>query len=111
MWEGRVMAEFKRKTLPAELTEALRSHASGLPSATGQQASAPQAGRGGEGKPRPPKTVQLNMNVSEDMARLVARLAKEAGSTRRLFARLLKDAGHAVPEADLNPADNRRRWE
>jgi hypothetical protein len=106
------MAEFKRKTLPAELTEALRSHASGLPSATGQQAPQPQpSSRAGEGRARPPKTVQLNMNVSEDMARLVAKLAKEAGSTRRLFARLLKDAGHDVPEADLNPADNRRRWE
>lgn len=106
------MAEFKRKTLPAELTEAIRSHASALPSATGQHMPPPQAvSRAGEGKPRPPKTVQLNMNVSEDMARLVARLAKDAGSARRLFARLLKDAGHDVPDADLNPADNRRRWE
>lgn len=108
------MAEFKRKSLPAELTEAIRSHASALPSATGQPApvNSQPAQRAGQGtRPRPPRTVQLNMNVSEDMARLVARLAKEAGSTRRLFARLLRDAGHDVPEADLNPADNRRRWD
>lgn len=103
------MADFKRKSLPADVTEAIRSHASALPSATGPQ-QVPAAPRG-EGRPRPPKTVQLNMNVSEDMARLVARLSKEAGSARRVFARLLNDAGHAVPDADLNPSDNRRRWE
>ena len=106
------MAEFKRKSLPAELNDAIRSHASALPSATPNQAPVQQpTGAGEGGRPRPPKTVQLNMNVSEDMARLVARLAKDAGSTRRLFARLLKGAGHDVPEADLNPPDNRRRWE
>lgn len=105
------MAEFKRKPLPAELNEALRGAASTLPTTTAPPPS-PATSRGGEGgRPRPPKTVQLNMNVSEEMARLVARLAKEAGSARRLFARLLKDAGHDVPDADLNPADNRRRWE
>jgi hypothetical protein len=103
------LAEFKRKPLPDELTAALRTHASGLPSATGAPAE-PQ-GRGGEGvRPRPPKTVQINFSATEDMARLVAHLAAEAGSTRRMFARLLRDAGHAVPSADLNPPDNRRRW-
>ncbi len=101
------MADFKRKSLPAELNEAIRTHASSLPSVTRPHEP---SGAGEGGRPRAPKTVQLNMNVSEDMARLVARLSREAGSARRVFARLLKDAGHDVPDADLNPIDNRRRW-
>jgi hypothetical protein len=43
------------------------------------------------------------------MAQLVARLAVEHGSVRRLFARLLRDAGHDVPESDLAPPPGRRR--
>jgi hypothetical protein len=101
---------FKPKPLPEELTAALRSHASALPATTPTPASGPPA-RGEEGgRLRPPKTVQINFSASEDMARLVARLAAEAGSTRRMFARLLRDVGHEVPDADLNPPDNRRRW-
>jgi hypothetical protein len=54
--------------------------------------------------------VQVNFSCTEDMARLIAQLAVEAGSTRRMLARLLRDAGHSVPPADLQPIDNRRRW-
>ena len=107
------MSGLKRKPLPDDLTAALRNHASGLPSATGAPAGRTDEGRdrGGEGaKPRAPKTVQCNFSCTEDMARLIAQLATAAGSTRRMFARLLRDAGHAVPAADLNPPDNRRRW-
>ena len=39
----------------------------------------------------------------------MVKLTKEHGSTRRLFAPLLRDAGHAVSDADLNLIDNRRR--
>jgi hypothetical protein len=101
---------FKPKPLPEELTAALRTHASALPAATPTPVPAPNAREGEAGRVRPPKTVQINFSASEDMARLVARLAAEAGSTRRMFARLLRDAGHVVPDADLNPPDNRRRW-
>ena len=46
------------------------------------------------------------------MAKLIATLAeREGGSTRKLFARLLADAGHAVPESDLRPQVNKRRYE
>jgi hypothetical protein len=102
------MADFKRKPMPDELTAALRAGVQGVPSAVAEQ---PPANRGGEvGRPKAPKTVQINFNGTEELARLIAKLAQEAGSTRRLIARLLKDAGHTVPDADLNPSDNRRRW-
>ena len=104
------MSGFKKKPLPEELTAALRGHASNLPS-TSAASPLPEASAGEGGRLRAPKTVQINFSATEDMARLVAQLAAEAGSTRRFFARLLRDAGHPVPEADLNPPDNRRRWE
>lgn len=108
------MTEFKRKPLPEELTAVLRSHAANLPTTGAPLVSQPAVqpkGRAEEGgRPRAPKTVQINFTATEDFARLVARLATEAGSTRRMFARLLRDAGYEVPEADLNPPDNRRRW-
>jgi hypothetical protein len=109
------MSGFKRKPMPDELTEALRGHAAHLPSVT-PSAPAPQpVSRGGEGgpappRPRAPKTVQINWNASEELARLIAIEAAKAGSTRRFIAGLMKQAGYDVPDADLNPADNRRRW-
>jgi hypothetical protein len=109
------MAEFKRKPMPAaELTEALRSHASGLPSATGQQILPPSpqtVSRGGEGRgvPKAPPTVQCNFNCTIEMADLIAEEAEKAGSTRRFFARLMRNAGFTVPEADIFPLDLRRR--
>lgn len=58
---------------------------------------------------RPPPTVQINFKATEAFADLVAREGEKAGSTRRFLARILRDAGYNVPEADLNPPDNRRR--
>ena len=60
-------------------------------------------------KPQPLKKVQINFQASEQFAELVAIEAEKAGSTRRFFARLLRDAGYDVPEADVNPPDTRRR--
>src|ERR1700761_5601673 len=60
-------------------------------------------------KQRPPPVIQVNFKASEAFADLIAREAEKAGSTRRLFARLMRDAGYDVPEADVNPPDNRRR--
>ena len=58
---------------------------------------------------RPPPVIQVNFKASEAFADLIAREAEKAGSTRRLFARLMRDAGFDVPEADVNPPDNRRK--
>jgi hypothetical protein len=53
--------------------------------------------------------VQVNFKASEAFADLISQEAEKAGSTRRLFARLMRDAGFPVPEADVNPPDKRRR--
>lgn len=58
---------------------------------------------------RPPPVVQVNFKASEAFADLIATEGEKAGSTRRFFARLMRDAGYAVPESDVNPPDNRRR--
>jgi hypothetical protein len=91
---------FKRKPLEGDdLTEALKARTGHLPSPMGQV------------RRRAPRTVQVNFNASEALARLIAEEAAKVGGTRRLVARLLQQAGHDVPEADLNPPDNRRKWE
>src|SRR4051812_31705031 len=101
------MSGFKRKPLADDTTEALRAHTAHIPTTTGQvQPIQPvEQSRG-----RAPKTVQINFNASEAMARIVAQEAAKLGSTRRLFAKLLRDAGHDIPDADLNPMMNKRRW-
>jgi hypothetical protein len=43
------------------------------------------------------------------LADLIGEEAIKAGSTRRWLAKLMKDAGYIVPEADLMPLDLRRR--
>jgi hypothetical protein len=99
------MSGFKRKPLTDDITEALRAHTAHIPATTGQVQPI------GQGRGRAPKTVQINFNASEAMARVVAQEAAKLGSTRRLFAKLLRDAGHDIPEADLNPMVNKRRWD
>lgn len=100
------MNGFKRKPLEEDdITERLRAHTSHIPSTTGQIQPI------GQGRGRAPKTVQVNFNASETMAKIIAQEAAKLGSTRRLFAKLLKDSGHDIPEADLNPMMNKRRWD
>jgi hypothetical protein len=53
--------------------------------------------------------VQINFKATEAFADLVAQEAEKVGSTRRFFARLMRDAGYDVPEADINPPDTRHR--
>jgi hypothetical protein len=57
----------------------------------------------------PTATEQINFRGSPEMARILAKLAAEQGSIRLVIARLLLDAGHAVPDADLMPPPGRRR--
>src|SRR6516225_8183489 len=98
------MSGFRRKPMPDELAEALRGHAANLPSVTPSAPASQPANRGGEVappllRPRAPRTVQINWNASEELARLIAIEAVKAGSTRRFIARLMKQAGYEVPEA------------
>ena len=107
------MTSLRRKPLPDELNAALRGHASALPAAIGSSAPAAEGQRTAGGdrvRQRAPRTVQVNMAVTENLARIIAKEAAKAGSTRRFIARLMRDAGYDVPDADLNPPDNRRRW-
>src|SRR4051794_24531971 len=54
-------------------------------------------------------TEQINFRGSPELARILARLAADQGSIRLAIARLLRDAGYAVPDADLVPPPGRRR--
>jgi hypothetical protein len=99
------VSSFKPKRVSgADLTVQLAGATAHLPTAAPAPVAAtpPPAAR-------PPKKVQINFQASEAFADLVAREAEKAGSTRRFFARLLRQAGYDVPEADVNPPDTRRR--
>lgn len=62
--------------------------------------------------PRTDPTVQINFRASKAMAQLISHLAKqEGGSTRKLFARMLKEDGYTIPESDLNPQSSRRQYD
>jgi hypothetical protein len=92
------MSAFKPKRVSgAELAGQLAGATAHLPTTTPPAAT------------KPLRKVQINFQASEDFADLVAREAEKAGSTRRFFARLLRQAGYDVPEADVNPPDTRRR--
>lgn len=101
------MSTFKPKRVSgADLASQLSEATASLPPVVVQQAvpmPSPQS------RERPPAVVQVNFKASEEFADLIAQEAERAGSTRRFIARLMKDAGFSVPDADVNPPDNRRR--
>jgi hypothetical protein len=100
------MSSFKPKRVSgADLVTQISPATSGLPASVPTLAPAPAP----VAKPQPLKKVQINFQASEPFAELVAVEAEKAGSTRRFFARLLRDAGYEVPEVDVNPPDTRRR--
>ncbi len=97
---------FKPKRVSgADLAVQLSSATANLPAAVPALSIVPEVAK----QQRPPPVVQINFKASEAFADLIAREAEKAGSTRRLFARLMRDAGYEVPEADVTPPDNRRR--
>ena len=99
---------FKPKRVTgAELTAQLSGATAHLPAAA--PASPPVAATPAAVPTKAPKKVQINFQASEAFAELLAREAEKAGSTRRFLARLMRDAGYDVPEADVNPPDTRRR--
>ena len=99
---------FKPKRVTgAELTAQLSGATAHLPAAA--PAPPPAAATPAPVPAKAPKKVQINFQASEAFAELLAREAEKAGSTRRFLARLMRDAGYDVPEADVNPPDTRRR--
>jgi hypothetical protein len=109
---------FKPKPPPEELTAAFKSHLRSVPTAvvedeppvTAQPPSQQPTTAQREGRRRKaPPVVQMNFNVTEELADIITEEARKAGSTRRWLARLMKDAGYAVPNADLTPYMNVRR--
>jgi hypothetical protein len=102
------MSSFKPKRVSgADLVSQISPATSGLPASVPTPAPAPVPVP--VARPQPLKKVQINFQASEPFAELVATEAEKAGSTRRFFARLLRDAGYDVPEVDVNPPDTRRR--
>ena len=103
------MSTFKPKRVSgADLAAQLSGATANLPAAVPMAAHSPAPPAPPE-RLRPPPVVQVNFKASEAFADLIAREAEKAGSTRRLFARLMRDAGFDVPDADVTPPDNRRR--
>lgn len=88
---------------PEQLTRAFTEARLGLPSAVAE--------REGEGAARPPQVRlrQVNFNATPEFARLLYRLSKEKGGMRRWLASMMRDQGHDVPDADINPRPS--QWE
>ncbi|MFL5283623.1 MAG: hypothetical protein ACJ8AW_22200 [Rhodopila sp.] len=105
---------FRPKPPPDELTASFKAAMQGVPQAVPEISQPPPsaplngAGEGGRQRKAPP-VVQINLNVSEMLADIISDEAKKVGSTRRWLARLMKEAGYDVPDADLNPYMNVRR--
>jgi hypothetical protein len=106
---------FRPKPPPEELTAAFKTALRDVPQAVPEPPPAytpplQQHGVGEGGRPRKaPPTVQINLVVTGALADIISDEAKKAGSTRRWLARLMKEAGYDVPEADLNPFMNVRQ--
>ena len=104
------MTSFKPKRVSgADLAAQLSSATASLPAATPIAPTSATAPSQDNTRRRPPPVVQVNFKASETFADVIAREGEKAGSTRRFFARLMREAGFDVPEADVNPPDNRRR--
>lgn len=53
----------------------------------------------------------VNFKATLAFAKLIAEVSEREGGVRRMLARMLKEAGHDVPERDLNPVVKRRKYE
>jgi hypothetical protein len=89
----------------AELVRQIASETTELPP-TRRDPELPQLGML---PPASTATEQINFRGSPELARTLARLAADQGSIRLVIARLLRDAGYSVSEADLALPPGRRR--
>lgn len=105
----------KRRPSGYELAGALAPITGELPATSGVRPGAEPAAQPrpvvAEASAAPKKLVQVNFRASMGMARIIARLSAEHGSTRRLMAHLLRQDGHEVPDIDFHPHDPRRRYD
>lgn len=100
------MSAFKPKRVSgADLVGQISGVTQGLPDVAGSNHQAAPSTPAAKA----PATVQVNFKASPAFAELIAIEAEKAGSTRRLFARLMRQTGHEVPDADVSPPDTRRR--
>lgn len=60
-------------------------------------------------KAEPP--LMMSFKASKDFARMLAKAAEPEGGLRRLVARVFKEAGYPVPDADLKEARRRRTYD
>jgi hypothetical protein len=93
----------------AELVAQIASETTDLPPTKREPEPPRQAAPAAAVTPTATATEQINFRGSPELARILARLAVEQGSIRLVIARLLLDAGHPVPDADLVPPPGRRR--
>ena len=83
-----------------------------LPTAAPIEPAAPRgAGQGARTRNSPGPTVLVNFKATVPFAKIIAEAAEKEGGVRRMLARMLKEAGHDVPEYDLKPAANKRVYE
>ena len=90
----------------AELVRQIASETAELPPTRREPELLPQQSAS---PPASTATEQINFRGSPELARILARLAADQGSIRLVVARLLRDAGYPVSEADLVPPPGRRR--
>src|SRR3954454_3518558 len=93
----------------AELVAQIASETADLPPTKREPEPPRQVAPVAAATPTATATEQINFRGSPELARILARLAVEQGSIRLVIARLLLDAGHPVPDADLVPPPGRRR--
>ena len=93
----------------AELVRQIAAETAELPPTRREPEPDTVAGQRGPVPVMSTATEQINFRGSPELARILSRLAAEQGSIRLVVARLLLEAGHQVPPADLVPPPGRRR--
>jgi hypothetical protein len=94
---------FKPKRTAVALAEAIQRAMPDVPATT-----APSA----PGKPPPDlRTVQVNFRGSIGLARAIAKASEPYGGMRRFIAQLMRQAGYAVPDVDVDPPTTRRKYD
>lgn len=57
------------------------------------------------------RTVQINFRGSIGLAKAIAEASEAHGGMRRFVAHLMRQAGYAVPDIDIDPPSTRRKYD